>query len=200
MPAKAASLPYGFGQTQHVTPAGSFRRLPMTSAAGVSLSDPVQSRASPGVAQDSHRMGILAHCCKHLVCCKPLVPRLCLGTHSVGGSAGRKRGRTLRAVGYEAVPRNQVLGVFFQPQNVDRSGPWGPGEPASAFSGLVAPVPDHRNPPAPAAQTVWSHSKPVCSFPRFACHAWSVTDSCGPRGSPWCCSGSRGVPERARRT
>ena len=47
------------------------------------------------------------HCCKHLV------PRLCLGTHGVVGSAGWKRGRTLRAVGYEAGPRNQVLGVFF---------------------------------------------------------------------------------------
>ena len=52
-------------------------------------------------------MGFPAHCCKHLV------PRLCLGTHGVGGSAGWKRGRTLRAVGYEAEPRHQVLGVFF---------------------------------------------------------------------------------------
>ena len=49
-----------------------------------------------------------------------LVPRLCLGTPCLAGSAGRVRGGASRATGYEAEPRNQGVPGVWDPRRCSR--------------------------------------------------------------------------------
>ncbi len=53
-----------------------------------------------------------------------LVPRLCLGTHCLAGSAGPMRGGASRATGYEAEPRNQSVQGVCDPPRLARRWIW----------------------------------------------------------------------------